>query len=902
MELSHGVEATPSQPFVGCTAIARRQLAHARVLVKSFRRHYPEGRFYVICVDGVPETCVTGMDATVLSLSDLLTPDFTNLACTFELEELVASVKPALVSLILDRFQEESVVYFDPEDVIFRRLDELSLALGTANIVLIPRILRPLPHRDRKPADRDILILGAYSGFGVRDSAQARTFLSWWEKHVLIGEGVVTGEGPVYYPRGIETPGKWLDLVPTLFSEAALLRDDTYNVAWWNLHHRLIGGDRAEYRVNGRPIATFHFEAFDPLHPRGLTTSFQNREEVTAGSPLAALLESYANDLLRNDFLAVSQALTDHRSVENGIFGHQLLRQLYMSGTEADRMELSKSGDVGDIPKLVAWATEFPTDGAGLSPFLRFVYRLRADLASAFPDVEGKDRAAYLAWAQAHGSRELGFHPSLALPGAAGLFTPCANQTPHQLIGDIKEIVNAVIPADAKIAATKTALPGLSQHLGRDVTELMADCGTDETSSLHESDRLRAQGNRFLLVSKTPGDNGTMECVLRKRYRIAVEHSACTVYDLSGARCGRVGRLADVPRYSPCPLAGVQTIRPECSIIIPVHGKAALTRQCLKVLLTPPYEKSDYEIIVVDDASPDDTCNVLAEFGNRIRVVSHDRNEGFARTCNDGAVVASGEYLVFLNNDTIPQPGWLDALVRYKKNGPKVGAVGSKLLYPNDTVQHAGTVILQDRWPRHVYVGFPANHPAVNKSRRFQAVTAASMLISRQWFEELGGFDTSFRNSYEDVDLCLRMNERGAEVHYCHESVLYHLESVSRAQRVDEDERNARTYFARWGHRVQPDDLQYYFEDNLLTVDRSTAPPRLILSPYLAIARGTHPELRPERMIVRRSEQLYELLKENVQLNVSIKEAELRSAGRDKKGEPLSNGDAPHTRKRDSHP
>src|SRR5262249_41470738 len=227
----------------------------------------------------------------------------------------------------------------------------------------------------------------------------------------------------------------------------------------------------------------------------------------------------------------------------------------------------------------------------------------------------------------------------------------------------------------------------------------------------------------------------------------------------------------------------------------------------------------------------------------------------------------------------IPQPGWLDALVRYRESHPRVGAVGSKLLYPNGTIQHAGTVILHDRWPRHVYVGFPADHPAVNKSRRFQAVTAASLLMPRQLFEELGGFDTGFVNSYEDVDLCLRLGERGWESHYCHESVLYHLESVTREHRTHEDERNAQVFYKRWGHRVQPDDFQYYFEDGLLTIERGEGYPlRITLSPYLAFVRGEDPSLRSDQLIARRSQQLFELLRDSIRLNVGIKHAELRAA------------------------
>ena len=98
-----------------------------------------------------------------------------------------------------------------------------------------------------------------------------------------------------------------------------------------------------------------------------------------------------------------------------------------------------------------------------------------------------------------------------------------------------------------------------------------------------------------------------------------------------------------------------------CSIVIPVHGRAGLTKQCIDaiVALSP---RSAFELIVVDDASPDDTAEVLAAYGEAVRVVTRHENGGFAQACNDGAAVAGGEYLVFLNNDTIPLAGWLDAL------------------------------------------------------------------------------------------------------------------------------------------------------------------------------------------------------------------------------------------------
>ena len=201
--------------------------------------------------------------------------------------------------------------------------------------------------------------------------------------------------------------------------------------------------------------------------------------------------------------------------------------------------------------------------------------------------------------------------------------------------------------------------------------------------------------------------------------------------------------------------------------MIPVHGRAGLTRQCIDAILAEP-PAAEFEVIVVDDASPDDTAAVLGAYGDAIRVVARDENGGFARACNDGAAAARGEYL------RVPQqrhdPG--GRLARRARRGrgrriPAVAVAGSKLLFPNDTVQHAGVVVCQDGHPRHLYAGFPADHPAVNKARRFQAVTAASMLVRREAFEHAGGFDEAFRNSLEDADLCLRIGALGHEVRYC---------------------------------------------------------------------------------------------------------------------------------------
>jgi GT2 family glycosyltransferase len=302
------------------------------------------------------------------------------------------------------------------------------------------------------------------------------------------------------------------------------------------------------------------------------------------------------------------------------------------------------------------------------------------------------------------------------------------------------------------------------------------------------------------------------------------------------------------------------------SIVIPVHDRAPLTGHCLDAVLADL--PADCEVLVVDDASTDSTAELLAGYGDSIRVLTRAENGGYARACNAGAAAAAGEHLLFLNNDTEPRPGWLAALGGYAESHPAAAVVGAKLLYPTGAVQHAGVVIGQDGYPHNLYAGMPADHPAVNRSRPLQAVTGACMLARRDDFERVGGFDTGFVNSLEDVDLCLRLGEAGAEVHYCHEAVVVHLESASRG-REDRFERSVALWRERWRERARRDDVSIYAGDGLLEFEYSESYPlRVAASPLLA-AIDSGREIETEELLEVYARQVGDLLGEVVRLTAS---------------------------------
>ncbi len=302
---------------------------------------------------------------------------------------------------------------------------------------------------------------------------------------------------------------------------------------------------------------------------------------------------------------------------------------------------------------------------------------------------------------------------------------------------------------------------------------------------------------------------------------------------------------------------------PRCALVIPTFNGAHLLSTCLEALFKHPPE-CDWRVVVVDDASSDGTAERFAHFDERLTMVARQENGGFAEACNQGARTAGEvDFLVFLNNDTVPLPGWLDALVGDILGNPQAAATGSRLLYPDGTIQHAGVAIGQDRWPHHLYAGMPGDHPAATRPKRVIAATAACLLVRQAVFEALGGFDTAFINGYEDVDLCLRMGKQGHEIRYCPDSVLYHLESVTRWEdgQANHVDHNSRLYAERWKDQISPDDFDHYLADGLIEAEYGDRfPVRLSISPLFAtVRRETEAEDRLEHLLTIRTDELLEL-------------------------------------------
>jgi GT2 family glycosyltransferase len=199
---------------------------------------------------------------------------------------------------------------------------------------------------------------------------------------------------------------------------------------------------------------------------------------------------------------------------------------------------------------------------------------------------------------------------------------------------------------------------------------------------------------------------------------------------------------------------------PRVSVLIVTYGGWEWTERALRALL----ENTDlpYEVVVVDNRSPDQTAERLRRDVAGAQVIVNDRNEGFGPANNVAAGRARGELLALLNPDALVRPGWLPPLVETLEGGHGVGAVVPRLLNLDGTVQESGSIVWSDGSTEAMGAGAAASDPVHRFRRSTDYGSAACLLIRRETFRKIGGFHPAYRPAYcEDVDLALALRAEG---------------------------------------------------------------------------------------------------------------------------------------------
>jgi GT2 family glycosyltransferase len=239
-------------------------------------------------------------------------------------------------------------------------------------------------------------------------------------------------------------------------------------------------------------------------------------------------------------------------------------------------------------------------------------------------------------------------------------------------------------------------------------------------------------------------------------------------------------------------------------VILTRHGPQRLER-CLAALARLP-DPVSREILILLNGADDDVRAILGAPATHVRVLESPVNLGFAGGCNMAAAGAAGRYLVFLNDDTEVEPGWLLSLVEIADLDPRVGAVGSCILFPDGSVQEAGSIIWRDGSTMGVGRGEPPETQSISFVHQVDYCSACSLLVRREVWNAVGGFcEDYFPAYYEDVDFCLSIRALGYRVIYAPRSRLRHYEGGSSdpAFRLFLHRYQVRRFRHRWGHVLQ---------------------------------------------------------------------------------------------------
>lgn len=246
---------------------------------------------------------------------------------------------------------------------------------------------------------------------------------------------------------------------------------------------------------------------------------------------------------------------------------------------------------------------------------------------------------------------------------------------------------------------------------------------------------------------------------------------------------------------------------PKVSIIIPTYNELEHVYYCVRSILEGS-GYTDYEVIIANDNSKQDITFLSKHIHNLI-IVSNETNLGFLRNCNNAAKHAKGEYLVFLNNDTVTERDWLHELLDVFERFEHVGIVGSKLIYADKLLQEAGGILWQDGSAWNYGNRDNPDKPEYNYLKEVDYVSGASMMVLRKLWDEIGGFDERYVPAYnEDSDLCMEAHKRGYGVWYQPFSVVIHYEGISHGRDVSKgikkyQQVNQQKFIEKWTAELQ---------------------------------------------------------------------------------------------------
>lgn len=386
--------AADSDRTVFFTIASRNYLAYAMTLMQSIAQHHPDAPTYLILADhddgdsALVDTRFATIPAAALAL-----PDFDAFAFRYNIMEFNTAIKPYAFACLRRRHPRAGIVYLDPDVLVVEPLTRVEAALTQGALaVLTPHLLAPIDD-DRHPGERDILASGTYNcGFiAIGAHAQADRLVAWWADRLEFG--AVND-----IAAGLFTDQKWIDLVPGMFTDVVILRDEGYNLAYWNLTQRPVSRRGRRWYAAERPLVFVHFSGVDVDRPEQFSRHQNRHTQATIGD-LRPLYAEYLGRLRANGH-------AEHRAKPYA-FGRfddgepicdpvrAVYRRYFDKGTAQPQLRpFAMDRALYDLP-----CDELPQRAdAPITRLMHATWKMRADLRRMFDLGETDGREGFIRW------------------------------------------------------------------------------------------------------------------------------------------------------------------------------------------------------------------------------------------------------------------------------------------------------------------------------------------------------------------------------------------------------------------------------------------------------------------------------------------------------------------------
>jgi glycosyltransferase involved in cell wall biosynthesis len=390
----------------------RSHLPFAELAARSFLSYHPDFRAFLLLTDGTEADWDLMPGVTIILLADIALPDSGWLSAKLDATEFSNALKPAFLSYLA--FHGGKAIYMDCDIAVFARFDRMIHALETSSLVLIPHMMALFPRPEeqwRHPNNADIFHSGLINAgcFGI-NLRKSKEFLAFWHEANILHAWSAT--------EGRQTDQQFLNWALINCDGVHILRDKTYNVAYWNLHERslrsvTVPSGEPGFEVDGIPLTFFHFSGFDPNDTLTLSRHDQRYSVYTLPS-VALILEWYAGQLLTGSLALLLHEPYRFDTMANGIRLGRFLRDIfkrydcYFPRFDTTTLE-------GADAVCVFLMSPLPATGSRLPLVAAVIYEMRPDLQSAYPGAHvDLDPLGFIHWFCHHAGVEYGIEPLIA--------------------------------------------------------------------------------------------------------------------------------------------------------------------------------------------------------------------------------------------------------------------------------------------------------------------------------------------------------------------------------------------------------------------------------------------------------------------------------------------------------